>query len=75
MFKLEERKRYLVIDKTNWDKELVIKTFTRQESVIIGFDSFADRLPQMDIMSWSKVEAKVSIGDWEVKKELMEYNR
>ncbi|PGF05029.1 hypothetical protein [Bacillus toyonensis] len=70
MFKLEERKRYLVEDKTNFNKEIVLKTFTKQEPVFLGFDSKADRLPQIDMMSWTKAEAKVSIGNWEVKEEL-----
>ncbi|TWE72325.1 hypothetical protein [Bacillus thuringiensis] len=73
MFTLEERKRYLVENKTDFNKEIVIKTFTKQEPAFLGFDSKADKLPQIDMMSWSKVEAKVSIGDWEVKEEL-EYN-
>ncbi|MGF2716791.1 hypothetical protein ACQUY5_32090 [Bacillus cereus] len=73
MFKLEEHKRYLVEDKTDFNKEIVVKTFRKDESAFIGFDSKADNLPQIDMMSWTKVQAKVSIGDWEVKQEL-DYN-
>lgn len=73
-FKLEERKRYLVEDTTNTNKEIVVKTFRREDSVILAFVSEVDDLPQADIMSWTKVEAKINIGYWAVKQELGEYD-
>ncbi|PHE64284.1 hypothetical protein COF68_05430 [Bacillus toyonensis] len=72
--KLKEWKRYVIVDKTDNDKELVVKTGLNNKSVAILFNSQVDGLPQLDQCSFVKANARIELGHWAVKQELDEYD-